>query len=304
MIDITSNDEVALVRCADGSTYEGTMVLGVDGVHSKARQAMLQLAAASNTGADWALEKPFQSTYRCLWFSVPRPTAPGEVYDTQLTDRSIMYNTGKDRGWVFLYEKIALDKTEHDARYTDKDIGAMVARFQDYPITEKLKVKDVFSQRTSCGMSNLDEGIMKQWSWGRVVLAGDACHKFTPNAGLGFQNGIQDVVALCNGLHRQFCAKSQITLDDLTEVFEAYQKQRFDAVRFDFKISAGMTRMQAWANIAYSLMSRFLAGLWIWDYIMLNWLISPAIRSSLTLDFITTEDPYRGTHAWKYSTSN
>lgn len=304
MVNITSNDTVAVVQCADGSTYEGTIALGVDGVHSKARQAMLQLAKASNTGVDWASENPFHSTYRCLWFSIPRRTAPGEAYDTQFTDRSVMYNTGKDRGWVFLYEKIALHKTEHDTRYTDKDIAALASRFQDYPITEELKVKDVFSERTTCGMSNLDEGIMKQWSWGRIVLAGDACHKFTPNAGLGFQNGIQDVVALCNGLHKQFSAKSQVTLADLTEVFEVYQQQRLDAVRFDLKISAGMTRSQAWATFAYSIISRFLAGLWIWDYIMLNWIISPAIRNSLTLDYITAEDPYRGTHAWKHSTVN
>ncbi|KAJ1326514.1 kynurenine 3-monooxygenase [Microdochium nivale] len=49
------------------------------------------------------------------------------------------------------------------------------------------------------GMTNLGEGVARNWHYsGLVVLVGDACHKFTPNAGQGFNTGLQDVVALCN----------------------------------------------------------------------------------------------------------
>lgn len=75
-----------------------------------------------------------------------------------------------------------------------KDIDDLAQEYEDFPINETLKFRDLWAKRLTSGMSNLKEGIATHWSFGRVILVGDACHKFTSNAGLGLDSGVQDVV--------------------------------------------------------------------------------------------------------------
>lgn len=148
---ILSCDEEVRVSCTDGSTYNGSILLGADGVHSVARRWMRNLALDSSSIQDWDAEEPFESTYRCLWCSFPRPTAAGSSFDTQHRDRSVMYITGRERGWMFLYEKLS-HPTRKRVNYTEKDVAALVDRFADFAVTETLKVKDVFAERITSGM--------------------------------------------------------------------------------------------------------------------------------------------------------
>ena len=46
---------------------------------------------------------------------------------------------------------------------------AMAEKWGHLAVGEKLTVKDVFAQRYHAGMTNLEEGILKHWSWGRLV---------------------------------------------------------------------------------------------------------------------------------------
>ncbi|KAI6778566.1 parallel beta-helix repeat protein [Emericellopsis cladophorae] len=46
--------------------------------------------------------------------------------------------------------------------------------FKAFPVTDNLKVQDVWDKRFTAGMANFEEGIASHWSWGRIVLAGDA----------------------------------------------------------------------------------------------------------------------------------
>jgi flavin-dependent dehydrogenase len=43
------------------------------------------------------------------------------------------------------------------------------------------------------GLTNLEEEIISRWSWGRIVLVGDAAHKVNPNLGWGFDTSMQDI---------------------------------------------------------------------------------------------------------------
>ncbi|KAK7423009.1 hypothetical protein QQX98_001299 [Neonectria punicea] len=189
--DIASDEQSVKVTCS--------IVIGADGVHSKTRRIMRKLALEADPQAEWDAETPYISAYRCLWCSFLRPSDSGEAFETQHKNQSVMYLSGQERAWIFLYEKLP-EPTKERTSYTDDDVDALAARFADFPVTDTLKVKDVFAEKLTAGMANLEEGVLQHWSMGRVVLVGDACHKFTPNAGLGFQNGIQDVVALINNV--------------------------------------------------------------------------------------------------------
>ncbi|KAL5363258.1 hypothetical protein BJX96DRAFT_186684 [Aspergillus floccosus] len=305
VVDIESTAAGVSVTCADGSTYAGTMVLGADGVHSKTRSAMRALALAEDPAreSDWDAEPPFTAAYRCLWCSFPRPAeAPaGKNYETQAAGRSIMFITGRERGWMFCYERLP-EPTRQRVVYTAEDMERFVEGFAKYSISKRLKAKDVWSARLTAGMANLDEGVLRHWSWGRIVLAGDACYKYTPNAGRGLNNGIQDIVVLCNKLHAMLKDAPDRMLDAaaLGELFSAYKKTREIPVQGEAKQSADITRMHAWETVKFYIMARYVMSRWFVQWYLLNYPAAQGIRKSWVLDYIPAEEPFQGLVSWKH----
>ncbi|KAJ4047598.1 hypothetical protein NW761_007345 [Fusarium oxysporum] len=299
-IDATEDD--VEVECADGSTYEGSILIGADGVHSKTRHLMRRLAQQSNLGSSWIPESPYVSSYKCLWCTFPRLTEPGESFDTQHKDSAVMYISGRERSWVFLYKKLP-QPTQERVYYTDQDVEDFAAEFANYPVCENYKVRQVFAGRFHAGMSNLEEGIVPHWSMGRIVLVGDACHKFTPNAGLGFNNGLQDVVALCNGLQKAVLETPGLepTSGSLTNVFKVYQKTRQKAVETDYSYSSQLTRMQAWPNTLYFLVGRYLSAYRIVDQWMVEYMSRASYRHGLVFEYLSTGKQLQGKLSWTYS---
>ncbi|KAL7945356.1 hypothetical protein V8C42DRAFT_357787 [Trichoderma barbatum] len=304
--DIRSTESEVKVVCDDGSIYEGNMVLGADGVHSKTRQIMRKLALKADPNAAWDAELPYTSSYRCMWASFKSPSTIGVAFDTQHKDTSAMYVSSKGRGWIFLYEKLP-EPTKERTSYTAKDVEAMGNRFAEHPITENLKVKDVFSDGMTSGMSDLQEGICSNWGWGRIALAGDSIHKVCPNAGLGYQNGIQDVVSLVNNL-KQLIASSESSkgpsVSALEAMYKSYKSQRWDSVVRDAFISAHTTRIQAWANVLYYLMGRIVLAPRFMEYLMSKWLQAPAISKALAFNFLDAEEPFEAQVAWMHPLKN
>lgn len=309
LTDIQSDENGVKVFCEDGSVYEGDLVLGADGVNSKTRQTrqiMRKLALQANPNAEWDPELPYTSTYRCMWASFPRPTASGEGYETQSKDKSIMYLSGKERAWIFLYEKLP-EPTKERSFYTDEDVQAMAGRFADFHLDETMTVKDVFAERMTSGMSDLQEGICNNWGWGRIALAGDSIHKACPNAGLGYQNGIQDVVSLVNHL-RELVASSgpskRPDVSSLENMYKSYKNERWAPLSRDAAVSASVTRIHAWANIWYYLVARFLLVPNFMDNIHANWLVGPAASAALAFNFLDAEEPFSGRVAWAHPLKN
>ncbi|PKK42758.1 hypothetical protein CI102_13005 [Trichoderma harzianum] len=304
--DIQSGEKKAKVVCEDGSIYEGDLVLGADGVHSQTRKIMRKLALESDPNVNWDPEAPFTATYRCMWASFKRPTAVGDAAETQHKDSSIMYLVGKERGWIFLYEKLP-QPTKERTSYTSEDVEAMGNRFAEYPIWDNLKVKDVFPDRMTGGMSDLQEGICNNWGWGRIVLAGDAIHKVCPNAGLGYQTGVQDVVSLVNIL-RQLVVPSEpsmgLSVSALEAVYKSYQSQRWDPLSHDALISGHVTRIHAWANVWYYLLGRIVLVPHFMDYLMNDWLQAPATSKALAFNFLDAEEPFEGQVPWVHPLKN
>ena len=149
-------------------------------------------------------------------------------------------------------------------------------------------------------MTNLEEGIVDHWSWGRIVLVGDACHKFTPNAGAGLNNGIQDVVTLCNGLHETIHATPPVnpSLPTLTKMFTTYQSARVTNLQADASLSANLTRMQAWANPLYFFLSKYVTPYALVERLMVGFFISKAMSQAPVLNYVPGEEPFKGEVAW------
>ncbi|ETS77258.1 hypothetical protein PFICI_11132 [Pestalotiopsis fici W106-1] len=298
VMDIETKSDGVRVHCSDGSVHEGSIVIGADGVHSRTRRAMRKLALEEDPLREWDAETPFLTSYKCVWCSFPRPdgSVPGDGFNTHNTDKSTMYISGHDRSWIFLYEKLP-EPTRERRSYSEKEAEDFAATFADYPITDTLKVKDALPNRMTAGMANLEEGVLKHWSWGRIVLAGDACHKFTPNAGLGFNNGVQDIVVLCNRLQ---AAQSDAPLDAdaLTKIFKDYQTERIAFVTGDESRSAHITRFHAWSDRIHYFISRFILPFHFVQRLLLNYLTRKVASTALVLDYVSAEESFVGIFPW------
>ncbi|KAI4616989.1 uncharacterized protein J4E87_008501 [Alternaria ethzedia] len=300
VVDIATTETGVVVTCANGTTFTGSMVLGADGVHSQTRKIMHNLSAEDRFSACRNPEPPFSAHYRCLWSNTPRPCAAGLGNNTQGKDRSLMWITGRERAWLLLYEKLP-EPTQEPKRYTKEEMDDFAASFANWPVNDDLKVKDIYDSSTA-GMSNLDEGVLEHWSLGRIVLAGDACHKFTPNAGLGFTNGIQDVALLCNLLHNatKSSAGSDIGFGELQQIFQEYQSSRKEPTAFDFGVSAAATRSHAWATPIYWFVGRFIYPLYAFQWLLMKYVVAPRMKQSRVLDYVFGEDRIQGRIPWAY----
>lgn len=296
------------VACTDGSVYNGSIVVGADGVHSTTRHLMREAALKEDPlRRDWDAEEPFPATYQLLFGAFPTPSEAGQGYDVQAKDKAIMYLSGSKRSWFFLYKKLP-KPTSEPPRYTDADIQAVAAEFAEFPLTEKVKVKDVWPTMLGAGLTNLGEGIAKHWSLGRTVLVGDACHKLTTHLGLGFNNGVQDVVVLANMLRKAVRGADggdpdTAAIRGVCEAYEVLRKSSSCSLVADAAHSGQETRMHAWANTAYYLISRWLiVPQWVEDLVVRS-IITPELRKAQVLDYVAMEEPMKGKVSWLYPMS-
>ncbi|GKT52250.1 FAD-dependent monooxygenase sdnN [Colletotrichum spaethianum] len=307
LASITPTESGVVVACDDGSSYSGSIVIGADGVHSMTRREMRRLAIEEDPSREttWDPIKPYKTNYRCVWTSFPRPTECGQSYETHSKDKSIMYITGKERGWIFLYKKLPEPTTERIA-LTGNEVEEFAGEFLDWPITETLKVKDVWEERYNAGGAGLEEGICGNWSWnGRIVLVADAAHKFTPNAGLGFNNGIRDVATLCNKLRKFVLSSNGESLDftALESRLKEYRHERQEALVSDMEHSALVTRMHAWSSTLNWIVARYVLSWSFVQKLFITYVLSPKIQKSEAIDFLPTSEPFEGTFKWLYPLS-
>lgn len=81
LASIDSTEDGVVVTCSDGSTYEGSVVLGADGVHSKTRALVRELMLKENPDSDVDESQPYPAEYKTLWCSFPRryEFSPGDA---------------------------------------------------------------------------------------------------------------------------------------------------------------------------------------------------------------------------------
>jgi 2-polyprenyl-6-methoxyphenol hydroxylase-like FAD-dependent oxidoreductase len=266
VVDVVTGHDGVTVTCADGSSYEGTVVVGADGAHSKVRALMrtaaLQDPSTKNGGVNE--EKPFLTTYRSMWVRFPTvaPIKAGDASETHGYDCTLQLFAGEETSVIGVYERME-KPTRDGVRYSQGDEEKFVERWGHLPvIANGPTIKDAYTNRTQAGMVNLEEGILKRWSWDRIVLVGDAAHKFTPSTGAGCNNGIVDVVALANEFYHAFRAARESdpeafpSKEQLLTLFNDYQQVRFDTVKDGLASASQATGAATWADITHKFVDR------------------------------------------------
>ncbi|KAK4446029.1 hypothetical protein QBC34DRAFT_357327 [Podospora aff. communis PSN243] len=262
---VTTTPDGVTVTCADGSTYTGTIVVGADGAHSTVRSQMRH-AALSSPSPTINDEKPFLTTYRSMWIRFPTipPIVPGDASETHGYNCTLQLFAGQDTSVIGIYERLDTP-TRDSARYTPSDEIEFVQRWGHLPVIKGgMTIADAYRDKTQAGMVNLEEGVLKHWSFERIVLVGDAAHKFTPSTGAGCNNGIVDVVALANELYHQFRAvrgekgeeEAVPERGGILKAFNEYQQARIETVKDGMDGASRATGAATWADVTHRFVDR------------------------------------------------
>ncbi|KAI0505877.1 putative monooxygenase [Xylaria bambusicola] len=298
--DIETVSDGVVVRCADGTVEEGSLVIGADGVHSRTRQCM-QALATGNQQAPHDAESPYISTYRVLLGNLPEMTQlkPHNQYLAIGPRVSAQLVAGEGRAWWYLYEALS-EPTRQRHRYTAEDKQAMMDKYADLQVTPDYTLRDICASNVGdIGLINLEEGSVDSWSWGgRIVLVGDAVRKLCPHAGLGYNCGAGDIVELVNRIHRVSAEGKQPSAEILQAEFDEYEKTRKGLEKTVDVISRMSARSAAWL----SRMDRFMAT-WVMRFFpivkwLVNYLLAPVVAREPAIEWLEETELPQGAKRW------
>lgn len=127
----------------------------------------------------------------------------------------------------------------------------------------------------------------------------------TTHLGLGFNNGVQDVVVLCNSPRRAIntIPNGNPSATTLTQIFENYKAVRMSSLcslKGDVWKSRFETRMHAWHNTWYYILSRYLALPHFVEDFSMRYVMAPEFRKGQVLDYVPKEEPMKGKVTWLY----
>lgn len=307
--DVSTSPDGVTVTCADGTSYAGSVVVGADGAHSIMRDLMRTsaLQAPSTTEGEVNEAKPFVTTYRAMWVRFPTvpPIKAGDASETHGYDCTLQLFAGEETSVIGVYERME-KPTRDGVRYSQEDEEKFIDRWGHLPIIEGgLTIKDAYVNRTQAGMVNLEEGVVKHWSWDRIVLVGDAAHKFTPSTGAGCNNGIVDVVALANELYHAFKTirtsdpDASPTKEQILAAFDGYQHARFDTVKAGLAGASQATGAATWSDATHKFVDRHILSKQSLQKFFSN-RNAPALARTPVFEYVQGEEQMVGKFPWAH----
>ncbi|KAK2039662.1 FAD/NAD(P)-binding domain-containing protein [Colletotrichum somersetense] len=301
---ITQDADGVRVQLQDGSVESGDMVLGVDGISSMTRKAMWEHA---DTVAPGLVPPGDKTRMRTSWKALvglgPRPPKLAPDIALSVSDHKFSFLLLTQPHVVFWFVFFRLPETlvwPERGRYTAEDAAEVAASIAEHPITGEVRFRELWDTRTRADLVPIEEGVLDVWHHGRIVLAGDAAHKVTPNMALGGNTGMESVAVLCNHLHkmleRQQGAKpSRATLDD---VFSSYQAERHARVKNIAAFSGLGTRLQAWDGWLMKLLYRWIVPLLPAALFIRT--LSDIVREAPKIDYVPVKGFPSGAVPWKH----
>lgn len=174
LTNIVSHKDGVKVEFADGTSENGSIVIGADGVWSSVRDQMMKKAPE---GLFDPSLNPFAALYGGVFARVDSTEGldPGSTINVYQRDNEVQVFTSKTEAHIIAYHRIPPSKERTHLEQSDADDAAK-AWFQ-FPVAEGVTFGDLWNKKTAGGKVNFDEGVLQWWHWGRMVLVGDAAHK-------------------------------------------------------------------------------------------------------------------------------
>lgn len=184
----------------DGSTYHGDVVAACDGIHSTVRSEMwrnadgiqpgklsedkhceLKVLLQNQKARDLIYFPAFASDYTCL-FGIADPVdglPAGESNIICANPASFLTFIGSNgEVYFFLYHKMDKSHTWPDCpRFSKGDAESMANVYKSSKITGNVTFGDIWKKQKTFTLLPMEEGVLKNWCWGRFAVVGDAAHK-------------------------------------------------------------------------------------------------------------------------------
>ncbi|OAQ36819.1 FAD/NAD(P)-binding domain-containing protein [Linnemannia elongata AG-77] len=223
IVSTDQNSDCVMIRCSDGVEYKGDILVGADGAYSATRKLD-------------ATEFPDLAKEPCQFFSTLGDNNPYASSTFTTAQGTVAWG-------VIVY--LPGDATREDKDYRSTDWGpeaavAFCEKVRDLPVKSGgdkiVTIGDLIdvTPKEQINKVRLEEKTFETWHHGRIVLMGDACHKFTPAGGVGATNAMHDAIVLANWIH---ALPNNATAKEINQAFQMYQDERFPWVLEAFKHS-------------------------------------------------------------------
>jgi FAD dependent monooxygenase len=257
--NVLDRGDSVLVKCADGTTYRGDIVVGADGIHSKVRQEMQRLAPPDLLVND---KKSITAEYACF-FGVSEPIAEleeGEQHTIFDIGHSalLFVGAGKLPQWFFITKMDRKYYGDEIPRYTEKEMEEQVLEHGNFQFSKGITLKDLMATTTALSYLALEEANHEVWTHKRIVCLGDSVHKMTPNIGQGGNQAIEGAAVLTNCLMEMLSGMKDgsVGMEAIEKTLLKYHSLRAERAQKFVEASGLVTRDEAMATLKHTL--RFL----------------------------------------------
>lgn len=289
ILSIEQDDNGVKVSCGDGTSYQGDVLIGADGVRSQVRRQLFNEDKET---------MPFTAEFKAVYGIGPTPSGlrVGDIVTTHGHGDSALAFVGETETYWFVFVKRD-GPTQRWSRYTKEEEAELLNKYADIPLTSSgsVRVRDLHKTAKYTKLVDLEEGIIPRWYQGRVALLGDAVHKMTPYVALGINTGIESAVVLTNELRK---LGDDTSTEAIALAFESYQKQRYDRAKLCLTTSGNSCRMMAWPSWIVELVSRYLMP-WLGAPLVAR-ALAPIMKDSSVLDLVEEKNYKSGALPWKF----
>lgn len=207
---LSTSDQGVVATFADGTTAEGSFLVGCDGMYSRTRSLINpeaptpQYTGLISTGG-FAQHSSF----------APTPDTMHFVFGKRAFFGYHIGSSGELYWFVNFPQKAAPARGDLDMIVSEEWQERMLDLFrEDLPlISEMIRA----TESTIIAYPIYDIATQPTWHRGSVVLVGDAIHAVSPNAGQGASLAMEDAIVL---------AKCLQDIPDLSPAFETYERLR------------------------------------------------------------------------------
>ncbi|KAB8293741.1 hypothetical protein EYC80_009226 [Monilinia laxa] len=292
--NITHHANGVDVHLQNGDIEKGSIVIGADGVHSQTRLKMHEMA--SKLGLDTSMdENSMVASFHGIFGSasnkelrfpegiVFESRGSGVVIQCVATPTIVYYVTLKELD-------SPITKRIH---YTAVDMERYAEEIGDVALCPGHRFRDLweYADKKQARKLNQEEGILKHWSWGRIVLVGDAAHKTTSVNGLGLTCGLHSAAALANEITKIGAREREVDIKAIEKAFKRYQAEREGEARQiwgdGYKIIRDVTSKRWTSRFWDEWVLPWIDIEKFWDGALVSWLL---IRHGQILGFV----PFKG----------
>ncbi|KAF9166977.1 hypothetical protein DFQ26_006241 [Actinomortierella ambigua] len=258
-----SSDGVT-VHCADGSSYDGDILIGADGAYSAVRRSIYRNMEEKGSPVPkedtealrfdqfciLGVTKPIGDQYPIL----NKPTTNMEII---LANKEIPYNqitaiplTGSRLAWSirghFLEEQVQDAESFRFSEWGSETIDSLRKEIDSLKVSIGGTIGEMIEHSgTNLSRVMIEEKLFSVWFDGRIALMGDAAHKLNPSGGQGANQTILDAICLANLIHEL----PSTSTEDINQVFTKYFEIRYPTVKKAVEGSAKLSKImvdQGW----------------------------------------------------------